>query len=383
MRILVLGAWCSCNLGDAVICQCVADRLQKRWPQAEVVIRDMVDRDRLKPRKIPTIDALERRWFYENARRWASSLGIDRVLLSEETRVSKQADNIDRICRENWDAVVFAGGQLFMDGYALFLERFVMAFAEKRVPVFFNACGTGPANSRQIGKRLKAVLNTENVRYVSCRDDCGAVDKKYLTPGAAVPTFDPALWSAEVFGIRKQDSQVVGLGVMYPWGVVPAVALRFWRRLVRELENRNIPWKMFTNGDRADIAFAQEILKAFPDCDPDTHIIPADIRPEELVGTISGFKSMISFRLHSHIIAASLGIPSVAVVWDKKLPLFFEKLGHKERCLPVTAGASRVLETLAKAEGEGVPAELIRRQAEQSMELLLGAMENALGEECL
>ena len=42
MKLLVLGWYYSSNLGDAVICDCVADMLRSHYPQAQICIRDIV-----------------------------------------------------------------------------------------------------------------------------------------------------------------------------------------------------------------------------------------------------------------------------------------------------------------------------------------------------
>ena len=41
MKLLVLGAWRSCNLGDSVICRCVEARLRSRFPQAQIILADL------------------------------------------------------------------------------------------------------------------------------------------------------------------------------------------------------------------------------------------------------------------------------------------------------------------------------------------------------
>ena len=42
MRILVLGSYYSSNLGDGVICECVAGQLKKVFPTAEIVIKERI-----------------------------------------------------------------------------------------------------------------------------------------------------------------------------------------------------------------------------------------------------------------------------------------------------------------------------------------------------
>ena len=87
--------------------------------------------------------------------------------------------------------------------------------------------------------------------------------------------------------------------------------------------------------------------------------MPVPKRPDELVAMIAGFKSIVSFRLHSHIIAAALDVPSIALVWDGKLRFYFEKIGHGERCMTVDADPDEVIKRLDRAETEGYDRRMI------------------------
>lgn len=376
MKILILGAYCSCNLGDAVICQCTAHLLHQRYPHAQLEIRDLIERDRRAPRRVPEIRQLRKRWLLEQGRKAVSCLGWDKVLSHETARVAEQNAYIEKVCSEGWDLCIIAGGQLYMDRYSLFLKAYNDRLKSAGVPVFFNACGTGPAYSRAVGQQMQTLLLSENIAYISCRDHADLVDIRYVKGKKPVISVqDPALFTKEVFGISKKESQVLGLGIMYPWGILPVRALRFWRRLIRQLDRQGIAWEFFTNGDWADIAFARQVLEKTA-WNPDEKIRTADIEPEQLVETISRYRALISFRLHSHIIAHSLGIPSIAVVWDDKLPCFFQAMGHPERCISVNTAPATVISLLKTALQEGCPS--MMGLAENSRDRLYEAIEQVL-----
>ena len=71
MKILVLGAYHSPNLGDPVICDCVADILRRRYPEAEVCCHDLVNRKPPQPvqermhYKANSIVPHDKRWVVE------------------------------------------------------------------------------------------------------------------------------------------------------------------------------------------------------------------------------------------------------------------------------------------------------------------------------
>ena len=90
---------------------------------------------------------------------------------------------------------------------------------------------------------------------------------------------------------------------------------------------------------------------------------------------IASFGSLISYRLHSHIIACSLDIPTVAVQWDRKLPFFFEKIGCPERCLTAKATPKQVLAALEKAQADGYDRAAISSQQADACAKLFEAVD--------
>lgn len=378
MNILLLGACDSGNLGDPVICDCVASWLRSHFPMARLTVRDVYHRPSRKTVDEPPMAVLREL----SAKLWiiriATTAGVDLTCHFEQRRVESGLEFIETTCAGDYDAVVFAGGQMFMDRYALFLEAHVQRFRQKNIPIFFNACGTGPAFSPKIARRLKQTLTDPCVKYASCRDDVKLVNRRY---GPCRETFDPALTAASVYNVRrKENADTIGLGVIFNVAVSEKKQTRFWQKLVRELDRRGQKWQFFTNGDPADMAYAREILASLPEYRGREAALlhSRDTEPKALLETIAGFQSIISFRLHSHILAASLDVPSVAMVWDEKLPTFFKKIGHPERCFRVDSDPTAVLDALERAEREGYDRELLENQAKAAEDQLIRAMTEAI-----
>lgn len=375
MRILVLGLYFSNNLGDAVICDCVSAQLHEHFPSAQIDIRDFMDRSDFSAVQEIPVDELERRRRRSMLRRYASRyMHWDKQAKHENAQILKSIPYIDGVCRQNYDFVVFAGGQVFADSLALYLEAFAQRFSQKRTPMFFNACGTGPSASRQIRKRLSAALSDFWVKFVSSRDDVSLINQCYLAgTKTAVYVCDPALHCSEVYQVaRNSRSNIVGLGMMYTNSIPSKAVLKFWKRLILELEQKGVNWKIFVNGSGSDVAFARYVISNLHELDRpfEQCVAPVPRKPLELVQLIAGFRSIISFRLHSHIIAASLDIPSVGIVWDDKLGFFFRKIGHEERCCTVADQPETVLKKLQIAEKEGYNRLLIEKQKQYSANLL-------------
>lgn len=379
MKVLVLGVYYDCNLGDAVICECVADRIRQYFQDAEIDICDLQNRHEYPiQQKIPMNVILKRRK-RRILREFATKyIHWDKQLLNENQKLEKNIDYIKEICSRPYDIVVFAGGQVFMDAFSLFLETYVQEFSEKKIPILFNACGVGPTFSKQIRERLSSTLLNPYVKLVSTRENVKLVNQFYLQGRKkAVETYDPALWTSEVYGIKKDmHSDTIGLGMMFVFNENLKAMVKFWIDLIRLLEKRNIKWKIFVNGDISDVTFAENVLDNIPELpfSKEAYFAPIPRNAKELVQTIASFKSLISFRLHSHIIACSLDIPTVAMVWDDKLHSFFEKIGHSERCKTVYEKTASIMDALALAELEGYDKEIIEKQKKYADDILINSI---------
>ena len=361
MKILVLGWYYSSNLGDAVLTDCTAQLLRQKYPHAHVEVRDLIGREgfvrggnaALRGKLFRLLAKLDRNGSYVNHRK---------------------AD-LDRVAAKDWDMAVFAGGQVFMDSLAIYVSYLTEEFAKRQIPVFFQGCGMGPSYHAPIRRRLAQALNLPNVKYLSCRDDVARLHRLCGNDGAVFAA-DSALWSGEVFAVSpKNGSKTIGLGIMDPGSLPTRRVMKFWTSLIRELDGRGMDWKLFTNGAEADMAFARRLLETMPEFSPAQRLCPPPQSPKELVERIATFDSLISFRLHSHIIAAALGIPTVAMVWDEKLPFFFRSIGHPERCLAVDSSPEMVLSALAQAKESPCDRELLRSLREDSIRQLFDAMD--------
>jgi len=374
MKIAVIGVYYASNLGDAVLCDCVAEWIKADIPNAEIDVIDIEGKTKFEEQKDTSMRILKRRhrnliWDY-----WQTKHGIrDRVYYFNQIDVESEVRQrfYDGIANRNYDAVVFAGGQLFMDWLSVDLCEFLKRFQKKKIPVFFNACGTGISISKKVQSLLREQLLSDNVKLISSRDDVSQIRRLYLDGSKRViATYDPALWVSEVYPVNMKKEKVVGLGVMYSDHTSFKKLTKFWMKLIRELEKRNIKWKMFCNGAIDDYNFGKHVLQKMG-LDVKTYLCDYAKEPSELIDQIASFDSLISFRLHSHIIAASLDIPAVAIVWDDKLRFFYRHLGHEERVKTIDESATEILDTLKQAKEEGYDRRLIQKQKHFARVLLI------------
>lgn len=379
MKILILGAYYSSNLGDGVICESVAYLLHKHFHDAEITIKDLTSRryfDHSAPPDILARLDKERkkdflRQYITRVFRW------DKVFIHEKNRFNQDTSYIEDVCQLDADIVVIAGGQLFMDRYALFLEAYINRFTSRNIPVFINACGTGNAHSPHISDQLSTALSNPLVPLISCRDNVQLLNKFYMKKKQAITTYDPALWCNKCYSISKNpDTDIIGLGIMYVNNMSRDLVTHFWIQLIQALEKQSLHWKLFINGAGTDYVYAQYVFEQLTDISGsfEEHFVPIPEKPENLVQMIADFKSIISFRLHSHIIAASLDIPSIAIVWDQKVPFFFEKIEHPERCCTINEHPDIILSKLTDAQETGYNHELLQFQKDFSDQCLYQAI---------
>ncbi len=376
MKIAVIGLYYDPNLGDAIICDCVLRNLQEDFPGCRVDLVDIQGRTAFSVPAPSTPEEQRRQARLQRKARVLTALHLSDLRerwVSE--RIAGNRDFYAELSARNYDLAIFAGGQLFMDWLAPDVTAVLHALRLSRTPVMFNACGTGTSISPGIRRALKQALSESDVRLISCRDHTALLQRRFLPPSlTAVSAPDGALWAAETYGIAHDaDSDVIGLGVMHTGQIAPKRLERLYSELMDALEQQGLPFRLFTNGDPNDYALARALL-AKRGADADL-LLPRPTSPEQLTAQIASLRGMISLRLHSHILAAALNVPAVAVVWDEKLTYFYHSIGHSERCLRPTVDGAAAVQALLLALSQGYDRREIQAQKDFGRSLLRNFIE--------
>ena len=94
-----------------------------------------------------------------------------------------------------------------------------------------------------------------------------------------------------------------------------------------------------------------------------------------MVNIISGFKGIIATRLHSNIIAYSLQVPAIGLVWNNKLKMFGQNIGYPERFIEVeNFDEKNIVDKMEKAIMElyeKIKPEVYRKSEEDSINKFL------------
>src|SRR5690606_20331335 len=113
--------------------------------------------------------------------------------------------------------------------------------------------------------------------------------------------------------------------------------IEFFRLLVARLDAQGYHVTLFTNGAEEDERFLDRLC-ALPNLEAVRTARP--LTPDDLIALIRQFDTIVSHRLHAHIVAFSYAIPSVGLGWDSKVTSFFERAGRSRFLIAPSAGAA-------------------------------------------
>lgn len=349
MKIGVCGELYSNNLGDPVIVESVKYIVEKNIEHSDVTLIDLDGRTKFNSVFLPSTTISKKK---SAAKEF---LKVEELKSLKHYYKWKKSDE-DRMVKyfnqkiKGLDLIIIAGGQLIMNNnlnFPLRLNLLSNIAKKNNVPIIFNACGVQKHEKNSYGTRLiKSYLNRSNTKSVSTRDDIETL-KEYLNQSSIRinKTIDPAVVCNDLYSIKHdRNSSIIGLGVISPimykkyfnrtkdktYLVDEVELLNYWVDIIDRLNDLKIKWTLFTNGDRHDYKFAQEIINNLSKDNYINFKIEHPVEPKKLVEVIAGFNSTISHRLHSQIIAFALGIPSIGLIWDSKVYDFSLSVGKKK-----------------------------------------------------
>lgn len=281
---------------------------------------------------------------------------------------------------QNSNLVIVAGGGLikFEAQYFYGLRALLNICKQFNVPMAINSVGVEGYDERNKKcQSLKNALQIDSLKYLSTRDDIGLLIKSYYDGTPTVfceKVADPAVWIAEKYGIkRKSNSCVIGIGIgnfnlfsrygsKLSYNYIKVIYIQVIKKLIEE----NEIVELFTNGLSDDNKCLLEIVEMFNEFGINLkYHIPSN--NESLVKIISGFKGIIASRMHSCIIAYSLDVPAVGLVWNKKLSLFGQNIGAGEYFIePESMNPVEIVDRLKDSVINGYD-ERIRRDFRQTI----------------
>ena len=341
------------NLGDVVIHDTtkylITDILKKQNIDFEIKSYDIGDK------YLDTINITKKRESINNIRKKyikflkkfkRKSLKIKKKISIQNWKLTKHHIFIkNRVLNKfhDIDLIIFAGGGLIkyhQQEFHFIINDITKYATKKKIPVIFNAVGVeGYEEENPECMILKEAINRKCVKYISTRDDLKLLQNKYIYKN--IPTelvADSAVWTKETYKIIRKKTNTIGIGVIRPnifekylYSVSERKLLKMYADTIKLLKKEGYNVKLFTNGAISDQNFFDKLKtymklgKSF-----DKMVEPRSKTAEDLVNLISTYDIVLGTRLHSNIIAYSLGIPTVSIVWNVKQLMFAEINGIEE-----------------------------------------------------
>lgn len=241
------------------------------------------------------------------------------------------------------DLLFFVGGGIikynnYWSDFPGQIDKITMLAVKYEIPVMFVGVGVESYNENEEKcKQLQNAINRECVKMFTARDNEGNC-KKYIRNKSIITKMvaDPALHTKDSYVIHTHKrSKVIGIGTINydNWelenhSIEKNKLCELYQAIFYELEKRGYAWELFTDGVYQDYTFALELVKGNEEYSK--RLIPRPFSDTEWLDTISGFAGIIVPRLHANIVAHSLGIPAVGLVWNNKVRFFAEQIEQED-----------------------------------------------------
>lgn len=385
-KIVVCTAKYSDNLGDGVISDCVEYLIGKLLPEARVISLDISGRQGFNLEEEEGV-SLSKRVFFNTPNFLKPLITLTAWFLIFRPRLKSAINSIDF---SDTELLVFGGGQLINDVALNFPLKvsFIAKEAQKNnLNYTFNAIGVGQKLSYWGRLLFNRVFSSPSFVgfYTRDKESEQRFDSLFKSAITSQLTYDSALWSKECYQVTKsvpiQNTKFIGVGVSHPKELSSHVndsnddleiKVEFWIHIIKELLSNGLKPVLFTNGSRDDHAFMQQVVETLKSLGliNEVQVSQRCHNPKELVDVIAEFSGIISHRLHANIVAHALGIPSVALTWDKKVQSYFDLIDRGDCCFNDTSPPNEIVARLRCALQEGINEELFARLKKTSLEKL-------------
>lgn len=370
MNVVIIGDNSSTNLGDPVLTSSalyIVNQIQKENAKIkEVKIFDIAGRS---PKNMPLSEKLKEITNFsvdvKNKKAMKKDYQISNIkafikwFVKDKKIFTSQLSSLTN--ENNTNIFIIAGGALLSRSlfYALRLNHIVSMAKKCNGRVIFNAVGIEKCPPTSISRILtRKFLASKNIIAFSTRDQVKEISKITNRKDFFVQVPDPGIYAAEAFDVKKQDSDIVGIGAISLEAYKSVVfedkraetitaedLFNFWYGITSRLDTIGQKWKIFTNGGPKDCRMAYTFLKKYG-YSVEEHLVPPAETADELVAQISQFRVVAAHRLHALIIASSLYIPVVPFVWSDKVVKFSESINNNDYFWPDDKKCQQIVDIL-------------------------------------
>lgn len=397
-NIVICGSRYSDNLGDGIIIECLANLIKQIRPTADISELDISGRDGYGTANLSR-KMLMQKVIYKLPQVVKPFIVFCALSIIMPLRIIPRW----RQLLHKPGILVVGGGQLFQDNslnFPIKISRLIGQARKSDFKIAIFACGFGKTWSRPARWMFKRALANHHVFYLSGRDEESLCNIKKHLSGIGLPepelAIDPAVWCAETYGISSDYTKTpcIGLGVAHPSEMKMMaekpedfsenIIAEFWFGLVEALVQKGHHVALFTNGSEEDSHFlskVQEILRQ-NGLSKMVKFMPRARTPFQLVEQIAQFRAVVAHRLHANIVAFSLEVPSVGLIWDNKVRAFYKLINRDNWIVDSRElNVANVLEKINSAIEAGIDRQAVfelREKAFSSVKVMLERAEVAI-----
>ena len=337
MKILLIGEIYSSNLGDQLVCETTKYLVSKYVPISNIFYLDIMLRENKNNKNVS-----DEKTLFNIIKNKISINNVIKQYIKKIILKKKYEICINKI---NPDIVIFTGGQLLSTTFYTYLNAMFEVLNNKKIPIYFNSVGIGKL-SNKAKKTYINILSSKNIFKITCRCSSNRIiDAFNLNKDLVEETFDSGILCDKIVNVNRENiNECVGLGIMYSNRIPEEIIINFWTKIISELLIQDISFKLFTTGSQQDNVLANKIIKKNKLSKEYVYTYPKTI--VDMISQISTFKIILSFRLHSHIVAYSLGIISIGIIWDNKIIDFFHKINRDKYCFSINEDYQKIIETI-------------------------------------
>jgi len=335
---MILGWYGFGNLGDELILDCILRGVKSACPKVEFVVLSN--------------DPME-----THAKHGVRSLSKGGGRISRLRRMWEMADA---------SLFILGGGQLLKQqgsntlSFLAWLGPVELAH-ELGVKTMTYAVGVSGQWSRLSQRAMLRILTNTDV--VTVRDNASLVNLRQLAISKGILTADPAILLADLHAKARERSL----------GGRPTVSvfLRHWfveneytkdeprwndfkSSLASSLDSlvarhsislRFVPMRTSTPDDDSEVAREVTQLMRYKG---QVECLDRDITPSEMLTIVAESDLVVGMRLHSLIVAASLGVPAIAVNYESKVKAFASSVGADDWIVEVDGSGATAIKDLAE-----------------------------------
>ena len=294
MNILLVGEFYSQNLGDPLICNTVYKIIRNEFSNSKINILDISGKISFTENYQYHFEKFKEKLILKTIYSFSkifNKIPIINIFLKDDVRYCSCIGHFESLLKNNnFDLILFAGGQMFLDYFSLPIYYIVKKAEKLNIKVIFHACGGGTLSAYS-QKMFKKTLNRKQVVSVSLRDSFDYISKLLVDKSKVIETFDTGWCCSSYYVSNKYKKYDYGIGI-----IGDEKFYEEQKQIVKMFLESKLSWCLFTNGAPYDQKIAERILNdlGVPKSMEKKYLIDRPTDEKDLIRNITSFKFILS-----------------------------------------------------------------------------------------